>query len=83
MDLDNYRAILVRDIGDYDTIYEVILLNYKHTVEEFQNEINRIRNEHKEEIQLYGNDWEIIKANLDNKFDWVELNSNLIDFIQI
>lgn len=83
MNLDNYRAVLLTDSGDYDEIYEIILLSYEHTVEEFQNEIDRIKEEHKEEIQLNGDDWKIIKQNLGDKFDWQELNSNLIDRLSI
>ena len=83
MNLDDYRVILITDIGDYDEIYEAILLSYEHTVEEFQNEIDRIREEHKEEIQLNGNDWEIIKANISDKFDWKEININIEDRLRI
>ena len=83
MNLDDYRAVLLTDIGDYDEIYEVILLSYEHTIDEFQAEIDRIRKEYKEDMQLYGDDWQIIKANISDKFDWQELNSNLIDRLSI
>ena len=83
MKLEDYRVILITDIGDYDEIYEAILLSYDHTVDEFQNEIDRIREEHKEEIQLNGNDWEIIKANISDKFDWQEININTEDRLRI
>lgn len=83
MNLEDYRAVLLTDIGDYNEIYEVILLSYVHSVDEFQAEINRIKEEHKEEIQLNGDDWNIIKANISDKFDWQELNSNLIDRLSI
>ena len=83
MNLEDYRAVLLTDSGDYDEIYEVILLSYEHTVDEFQAEINRIKEEYKEEIQLNGDDWNIIKANISDKFDWQELNSNLTDRLSI
>lgn len=83
MKLDDYRVVLLTDSGDYDEIYETILLSYEHTVDEFQTEIDRIKEEHKEEIQLNGDDWNIVKANISDKFDWQELNSNLTDRLSI
>ena len=63
-------------------IYSIILLNNKHTVKEFQDEIDKIVEEKYEEINLYGDDWEIVKKYINKKFDWIELNYNN-EFLQI
>lgn len=67
---NNYRVVEVRDCIDNDILYFTILLNNKHTIKEFQNEINRIKREKADEIYTYGNDWEIISENISKDFDW-------------
>lgn len=70
--LDNYRIIGLKDCST-DEINTLIALNKKHTVEEFQNEINRVKNKFEEEILEYGDDWAIISENISDEFDWFEL----------
>lgn len=67
MDLENYRVVLT----NYNN---AVLLNNKHKVIEFQEEIERIIELKKETIARFGNDWEIIKMNIDKKFDWIDIS---------
>ena len=69
---DNYIIIGLKDYST-DKINTIIALNKKHTVEEFQNEINRVKNKFEKEILEYGDDWAIISENISKKFDWFEL----------
>lgn len=82
MNLKEYRAIALRDFQNNNIIYSIILLNNKHNVKEFQDEIDKIVEEKYEEINLYGDDWEIVKKYINKKFDWIELKYNN-DFLQI
>lgn len=74
----NYRLVELRDCWD-NTLYKYIMLNYKHSVKDFQNEINRIKKEKQEEINKYGDDWSIISANISDEFDWFELDIDTDD----
>lgn len=74
----NYRQVELRDWYNNE-VYTYIMLNYKHSVKEFQDEINRIREEKSEEINKYGDDWSIISENISDKFDWFELDIDTDD----
>lgn len=65
---DNYRPVKLIDSYE-DTLDCVILLNNKHSVEDFQNAINKSREDHAEEIDKYGDDWAFIEEGLDD-FDY-------------
>lgn len=80
MNMENYRAIIIRDCSDYSSIIGIIMLNNKINIESFQKEIDRIKEEKYEEIAEYGDDFEIIKENISENFDWFEIgidNNNL------
>lgn len=74
----NYRQVELRDCYNNE-VYKYIMLNYKHSVKEFQDEINRIKLEKQEEINKYGDDWSIISENISDKFDWFELDIDTDD----
>lgn len=74
MNLDDYQALLMKDCNDSSVIYGFILLNKKHTIEEFQKEIYRAKKEAYEEIQEFGDDWYYITAHMNKDFDYIELN---------
>ena len=82
MNLKDYKTIALKDFQNDNIIYSIILLNNKHTVKEFQDEIDKIVEEKYEEINLYGDDWEIVKKYINKKFEWIELNYNN-EFLQI
>ena len=74
----NYREVELRDCWSGE-VFTTIMLNYKHSVKEFQDEINRIKEEKSEEINKYGDDWTIISENIDKSFDWYELDIDTDD----
>lgn len=71
--MENYRAIIIRDCSDYSSILGIIMLNNKNSIESFQKEIDRIKEEKHKEIAEYGDDFEIIKENISTDFDWFEI----------
>lgn len=73
VDLSNYEVFTLRDVQDTEMIYNIILLNKKHSAQEFQKAINNGKEKHAEEIGLWGCDWEYIKEELGD-FDFIELS---------
>lgn len=72
--MEGYRAVRVVDCYNNNNTYDTIMLNNKHTIIDFQAEVNRIKYLKSKEISQYGDDWEIIKENISDKFDWYEIN---------
>lgn len=71
--LENYRIVKIGDYSSYTT-YSLILLNNKIKIEDFQNEMDRIKEEHKEEIEKWGDDLQVVLTNIDiKKFDFIEI----------
>lgn len=70
--MGNYRAVELKDCYNGET-YTIIMLNKKHSVSSFQEEINRARQERIEDINKYGDDWAYISEAINNDFDWFEL----------
>ena len=70
INLEDYKVIVKKDCNDSDLIYGFILLNKKHTVEEFQKEIYRAKKEAREEIDMFGDDWYYITAHINKDFDF-------------
>lgn len=73
MNIEDYKIILKKDCNSSTEIYGIILLNKKHTVEEFQKEIQRAKQEAYEEIQEFGDDWYYITQHIKG-FDYIELD---------
>lgn len=82
MNLENYNIIYKKDCNDSDIIYGIILLNKKHTIEEFQKEIYRAKKEAYEEIQEFGDDWYYIQAHMNKDFDYIEINIDEDDYVE-
>lgn len=82
INLDNYNVIYKKDCYSSNVIYGIILLNKKHTVKEFQEEINKAKKKAQDEINEYGDDWYYITKYISNNFDYIELdiNEDYIDF---
>lgn len=80
---DNYRAVKVCDCQDYTVQYGIIMLHNKHTLEELQEDINRIKNEKQEELYKYGNDYEVILGSLSDKLDWFEVPVDALDCVEV
>lgn len=74
INLDDYVLVNVCDCND-NQYYFSILLNKKHSVDEFQNRIYELKDELAEEIEEYGDDWTKISEHLTD-FDYIELSGN-------
>lgn len=72
VDLNNYQLILVRDEDDYPIMYP-ILINKKHSLEDFQEAIYYAKNVHSHDIEFYGEPWYYIRQELKNDYDFIEL----------
>ena len=74
---ENYRVISVKDECYSDTDYGYMLLNVKHTIDEFDTEIINSKQRHEEEITRYGDDFEYIFGDelLNKKIDYEWLDT--------
>ena len=46
MNIEDYRAVRIKDCEDCNVNYGIIMLNNKHTIKEFQAVINNIKNKY-------------------------------------
>lgn len=76
----NYRLVQIESRENW-AFAEPIFLNNKITVEEFQKEIDRIKEEHQEEINEYGDDLNIILSNIELDFRQIPYNPDEILYI--
>ena len=83
MNIEDYRAVRINDCGDENVSYGVIMLNNKHTIKEFQQAINEVKNKYFDEGEL---DWQVDDILADerlNEFDWFELPSDCDDYVEV
>lgn len=71
--LENYRIVRLVDASEPDTLYSLILLNNKHSVKEFQDEMRKSFKRHEKEIYQNGDDCEYVLGDIDSSFDWLEI----------
>lgn len=71
----NYRLVVLRDSCDYDNVLGAVYLNYKHSIQDFQNAINKAKEKRQDEIYEFGDDWSIISEELGD-FDYFEVDTN-------
>lgn len=81
INLENYKIILKKDCNELNIIYGIILLNKKHTIKDFQQEIYRAKQKAYEEIQKFGDDWYYIEQHMSKDFDYIELPFDENDYI--
>lgn len=75
IDLNNYRVVELRDSYDDDTTLGMILLNNKHSIQDFQNAVNQAKEKRREEIDEYGDDWTYISEEL-RDYDYIEIGAD-------
>ena len=73
---EGYRAVEIVDASEPNTHYRTIMLNKKHSVDDFQNAMWEARERNKEEIDEFGNDLEVVLGDIDPSFDWFELEDD-------
>lgn len=69
----NYNFVEVRDCYD-EKIITTLYLNNKHSIEAFQDAINKAKEKHAKDIEMYGDDWSFISEELD-EFDYYILGN--------
>lgn len=74
INLEKYYITQLKDYNN-NTIDLIILLNKKHSINEFQKAINDAKDNHYEDIQENGDDWYYISQELEN-FDYIEIALN-------
>ena len=74
--LEDYNIILKKDCYESNSISVIILLNKKHTTDEFQEELNKAKEKAYEDIQEYGDDWYFIQKYINKEIDYIELGIN-------
>lgn len=75
INLNDYRVVELRDSYDDDNILGIILLNNKHSIQDFQNAVNQAKEKRREEIDEYGDDWNFISEELGD-FDYIDIDSD-------
>lgn len=71
-----YRAVRIVDASETGVDYGIIMLNKKHSVEDFQNAMWEARKRNEAEIDEYGNDLEVVLGDIDPSFDWFEFDED-------
>lgn len=83
MNIEDYRAVRINDCGDESVSCGVIMLNNKHTIREFQQAINKVKNKYFNEGNL---DWQVDDILADEEleqFDWFEVPSDCDDYVVV
>lgn len=83
MNIEDYRAVKINDCEDCNVSYDVIMLNNKHTIKEFQEVVNNIKNRYNNEGNL---DWQVDDILADEEleqFDWFEVPCDCDDYVEV
>lgn len=83
MNMEDYRAVKINDCENCNVSYGIIMLNNKHTIKEFQEVINNIKNKYFNEGNL---DWQvddILAGEELEQFDWFEIPSDCYDYVEV
>lgn len=78
MNLDEYNIIALKD-WDTEETDKLLALNKKHSVKEFQEEINRVKEllyDARVNDEYDDDDWSFIEENISSEFDWFEIYYN-------
>ena len=83
MNIEDYRAIRIKDCVNCNINYGIIMLNNKHTIKEFQEVIYNIKIRYFNEGNL---DWQVDDILADKEleqFDWFKLPSDCYDYVEV
>ncbi len=69
-----YRAVKIIDASEPGVDYGIIMLNKKHSVQDFQNAMWDAYKRNEEQIQEYGDDLSVVLGDIDPAFDWYEID---------
>ena len=83
MNIEDYRAIRIKDCEDNNVDYGIIMLNNKHSVKDFQQAINKVKNRYYDEGNL---DWQINDILMEKELaelEWFEIPSDIYDYVEV
>lgn len=69
-----YRAVKIIDASEPGVDYGIIMLNKKHSVQDFQKAMWDAYKRNEEQIQEYGDDLSVVLGDIDPTFDWYEID---------
>ena len=83
MNIEDYRAIRIKDCEDNNVDYGIIMLNNKHSVKDFQQAINKVKNRYYDEGNL---EWQINDILMEKELaelEWFEIPSDCYDYVEV
>ena len=83
MNIEDYRAIRIKDCEDNNVDYGIIMLNNKHSVKDFQQAINKVKNRYFDERNL---EWQINDILMEKELaelEWFEIPSDIYDYVEV
>lgn len=83
MNIEDYRAIRIKDCEDNNVDYGIIMLNNKHSVKDFQQAINKVKNRYFDEGNL---EWQINDILMEKELaelEWFEIPSDIYDYVEV
>jgi hypothetical protein len=83
MNIEDYRAIRIKDCEDNNVDYGIIMLNNKHSVKDFQQAINKVKNRYYDEGNL---EWQINDILMEKELEeleWFEIPSDIYDYVEV
>ena len=83
MNIEDYRAIRIKDCEDNNVDYGIIMLNNKHSVKDFQQAINKVKNRYFDEGNL---EWQINDILMEKelaKLEWFEIPSDIYGYVEV
>lgn len=83
MNIEDYRAIRIKDCEDNNVDYGIIMLHNKHNVKDFQQAINKVKNRYYDEGNL---EWQINDILMEKELaelEWFEIPSDIYDYVEV
>ena len=83
MNIEDYRAIRIKDCEDNNVDYGIIMLNTKHSVKDCQQAINKVKNRYFDEGNL---EWQINDILMEKELaelEWFEIPSDIYDYVDV
>ena len=83
MNIEDYRAVRINDCEDNNVDYGIIMLNNKHSVKDFQQAINKVKNRYFDEGNL---EWQINDILMEKELaelEWFEIPSDIYDYVEV
>ena len=83
MNIEDYRAVRISDCVNSNISYGIIMLHNKHSVKDFQQAINKVKNRYFDEGNL---EWQINDILMEKELaelEWFEIPSDIYDYVEV